>query len=92
MKTDIITGESKQDRPEIRVNRYNTHIDVLLDTLLLARRDEATGEIAWHTKMDQEDRIAVTAILAKLPRRLELNRAQRRRMRHYAKKAGRGKV
>lgn len=94
MKTDILTGEAKNTPAEIQVNRYNTHVDVWLGGALLARRDEASGDIAWHTKLEEGDRVTVTAILAKVPRRAAMNRAQRRRMQHYAKqaKAGRGKV
>lgn len=90
--TVIITGESKQDRPPIQVNRFDAHDDVAIGTFVIARRDAATGEISWYAKLDEEDRIAVTKILARVPRRTAMNRAQRRRMKHHAKKAGRGKV
>lgn len=91
----------KRDLPkpsewQVQVDRYNDRTEVFHGfpanerVLHIARRIEATGEIQWFRELDADSKAAVVRILAKVPRHVALNRAQRRRMKAL-KRTGRAR-
>lgn len=85
--TNIESSGTPRPQPTVRVDRYSDRVDVFLDpgNVLIARRDEATGQVSWHQKLDEQDKEATMRIFAKVPWRPPLNRAARRRNQKLAK-------
>lgn len=90
----LLTDEPAKPKPTIRAERHVDRTDLYFEpgAVLIARRDEATGTVAWHHRMTAEDKEAAMRLFAKMPRHTSQNRAQRRRAAVLAKRAGgRGK-
>lgn len=77
-----IENKNPQVQPSVRVDRYADRVELFLDpgNVLVARRDEASGQVSWHHKLDEQDKEQAMRIFAKVPRQPPLNRAARRRM------------
>jgi hypothetical protein len=89
----LLTDDPAKPQPSIRAERHADRADLYFEpgSVLIARRDEATGAVSWHHRMTAEDKEAAMRLFAKMPRQTGQNRAQRRRAAVLAKRAGRGK-
>lgn len=91
---DIEQNPTPAPEWQVQVDRHNDRTEVYHGyrgnerAMHIARRIEATGAIEWLVDLDSDSKAAVVRILAKIPRNVRLNRAQRRRMKAIGRKKG----